>query len=68
MNLGDIVKITQPWGRMKISGLAQVDNWGKRIWSQTLTEAQKLAYWEHEIMNYIIDEKDMTVYCILREG
>lgn len=67
MKIGDIMKLVAPWARMRLSGLTQVDKNGTRIWSNTLTEAQKYAYWNREILNHIIDDKSMTVYCIIRE-
>lgn len=67
MKLGDMVHLMQPWGRLKISSEKQVDKSGNRLWTETLTEAQKYAYWDKEILSHIIDENTFTVYCILRE-
>ena len=67
MKLGDMVNLMQPWTKMKISGFKHLDADGNRLWSKTLTEAQKYAYSDREILNHIIDENTMTVYCILRE-
>lgn len=67
MRIGDIVEIMQPWTRLKISGLTQVDSEGNRIWTEPLTEAQKYAYWNRKIINNIVDEKSMTIYCIVME-
>ena len=67
MKLGDIVQLMQPWTRLRISGLTQVDKDGCRIWTETLTEAQKLAYWDRTIFAQTIEENTMTVYCVLVE-
>lgn len=66
MKLGDIVHIMQPWTRLKISGENQVDSQGNRLWTATLTEAQKYAYWNRAVINHIIDEKTLTIYCIIK--
>ena len=54
MKLGDMVNLMQPWTKMKISGASNLDAQGNRLWSKTLTEAQKYAYSDREILNHII--------------
>lgn len=66
MKVGDMVRLMQPWCKMKVSTVEQVDRNGIRLWSEYLTEAQKLAYWEREIVNHIIDEGTLSIYCILK--
>ena len=68
MKLGELVELMKPWTRLKISGLTQVDDEGNRIWTETLTEAQKYAYWSREVLKHIVDENTLTVYCIIVEG
>lgn len=70
MILGDILSCMVSWGRIKISTEKQVDAKGNRIFSDTLTEAQKFAYWHREVVAHTIDASDplaMTVLCVLKE-
>lgn len=67
MIIGDIVAWKKPWVRLKISNLSQTDVRGKRIWTQTLTEAQMYAYWSREVLNTFIDEESGIVHCILED-
>ena len=68
MRVCDIVRLMRPWQRLKISGEKQVDENGNHIWTETLTDAQKLAYWNLEVVKQEIKQETMTIYCIIKEG
>lgn len=67
MRICDIVQLMQPLERLKISGLNQLDMFGQRIWTEALTDAQKYAYWEREVIRHYVNQEEMTVYCIVKE-
>lgn len=68
MKICDIVHLMRPWQRLKISGEKQVDTDGNHIWTDNLSDAQKLAYWNLEVLQQEIDQETMTIYCIVKEG
>lgn len=67
MIVGDVLELMKPWNKIRISGLHQIDIHGQRIWTQTLSDAQKYAYWSREIVKTIVEEKTATVYCIVED-
>lgn len=68
MRICDIVRLMRPWQRLRISGERQFDKDGKRIWTDVLTDAQKLAYWNLEVVCQEVEENTMTIFCIVKEG
>jgi hypothetical protein len=68
MTIGDMVQLMRPWCRMKIASWKRVDVKGNPIWTDALTEAQKLAYWNHNIIRHEIENDTMTIYCLVEEN
>ena len=68
MKLGEMIQENAPSDiRVKISGLKQMDDFGNRVWTESLTDAQKLAYWDKDILKHILVAEEKTLYCILVE-
>lgn len=65
MQFGELVKELQPGQRVKISIHGSFTREGKRIWSNTLTDAQMLAYWTHTVIRH--KTVGDTVACILEK-
>lgn len=68
MKICDIVHLMRPWQRLRISGERQIDEHGNHVWTDVLTDAQKLAYWNLEVLRQEIEQNTMTIYCIVKEG
>lgn len=68
MKLGEMIQENAPSDiRVKISGLNQTDDFGNRVWTGNLTDAQKLAYWDRDVLKHILVAEEKTLYCILVE-
>lgn len=67
MIIGDIVQQMQPNERLIISGENQFGAGLERIWTDALTDAQKYAYWQKEVLCHTVDQTTNTICCIVRE-
>lgn len=63
MRFGEVVQNLQPGQRVRISFPKAISREGKRMWSETLTDARMLAYWDHKVVKHRTVEN--TVGCIL---
>ena len=52
-----------PGMRIRISRISMVDDQGCRIYTEALTDAQILAYWERPVISMEADGK--TLYCVI---